>query len=353
MDEVRFDRYAAADLVAYGTALLRAAGLPGERSLNVSEVLVEGDLLGHTTHGIALLAPYLEEIESSRMATEGEPTVVSDHGSASTWDAHYLPGPWVVWQAISEARRRLTEHPLVTIAIGRCHHIACLQAYLRPVTSDNLMIVLMCTDPANRWVAPFGAVEPVFSPNPIAVGVPTEGDPVLIDISTSTTAAGQCVRAADAEARLPGPWLVGADGRPTDDPGPLVRRREGALYPLGGEDLGYKGFGLALILEAMTSGLAGHGRSVGDARWGCSVLLQLIDPERFGGREAFLRETGFLSKACREAKTPPGKPPVRLPGEGALRRRAEQLEYGVRVRSDTMSSLAEWAARFGLQFPVV
>ena len=248
MPEERIDIYQADVLAEFGAALLRSAGLSERQAEDVSEVLLEGDLLGHTTHGFALLGPYLNELQEGRMTTQGEPCVVADHGSALTWDADYLPGPWVVRQAITRARERLTSHPLVTIAIGRCHHIACLQAYLDPVTRDNLMIVLMCTDPANRWVAPHGAVEPVFSPNPLAIGIPTSGEPVLIDISTSTTAAGQCVRAAEAGRRLPGPWLVDKDGRSTDDPAPLVNDKQGALYTLGGEDLGYKGFGLALML---------------------------------------------------------------------------------------------------------
>jgi len=351
MNESEIKRYDAEELLEFGAALFAAAGLSASRARDVSEVLLEGDLLGHTTHGFALLGLYLKELKEGGMTIEGEPRVVADHGSAVTWDADYLPGPWVIREAIAAAKKRLSDHPLVTIAIGRCHHIACLQAFLKPVTDENLMVVLMCTDPCNRWVAPFGAVQPVFSPNPLAVGIPTSGEPVLIDISMSTTAAGQCVRAAKAGKKLPGKWLVGADGQPSDDPAPLVNKQEGALYTLGGSDLGYKGFGLTLMLEAMTSGLAGHGRADGNALWGCSALLQLIDPEKFGGRAAFLRETSFLGDACRAAKVANGKPPVRLPGQGALARRAEQIKNGVKLRPEIKTSLEDWARDLGVPVP--
>lgn len=345
------ERYDAGELLKFGAALFAAAGLPAARARGVSEVLLEGDLLGHTTHGFALLGPYLKELQEGRMKIEGAPRVVADHGSAVTWDADYLPGPWVIREAIAVAKERLAECPLVTVAIGRCHHIACLQAYLKPVTDQNLMVLLTCTDPRHQSVAPYGACEPVFSPNPLACGIPTTGDPVLVDISMSTTAMGQCVRAAKEGKRLPGKWLVGPDGQPADDPALLVNHQKGALYTLGGADLGYKGFGLALMLEAMTSGLAGHGRADDDARWGCSALVQLIDPEKFGGRESFLRETSFLGDACRAAKVADGKPPVRLPGQGALARRAEQLADGVKMRSDIMDPLKDWARDLGVLVP--
>lgn len=344
-------RFAAADLRCFATALLERAGLPRDRAADVADVLVEGDLLGHTTHGLALLPSYLREIGDGGMPVVGEPRVVADHGSALTWDGNYLPGPWLVRRAIAVARARLAQHPLATVVIGRSHHIACLQAFLPPVTEAGLMILLTCTDPANKWVAPPGAVVPCYSPDPIAAGIPTLGDPVLLDISLSTTAAGQCVRAAKTGQRLPGAWLVDRDGAPTDDPRALVERREGGLFPLGGADLGYKGFGLALIVEALTSALAGHGRADRVTHWGSSVFLILIDPARFGGAEAFRRETSFLADACRHAAVPPGGSPVRIPGDGALARRREQLARGVALHSEILPGLAPWMAKFGVPAP--
>src|SRR4026209_489096 len=82
-------------LTRFAEALFRAAGLKHEMAREVAEVLVEGDLLGHDTHGLALAASYLEEIESGAMTHDGGPDVLSDSGAAIVWDGRMLPGPWL------------------------------------------------------------------------------------------------------------------------------------------------------------------------------------------------------------------------------------------------------------------
>jgi LDH2 family malate/lactate/ureidoglycolate dehydrogenase len=346
-------RLPAAALLDYARALLVAAGLPEDRAQDVAEILLEGDLLGHSTHGLALLPRYLQEIRGGRMTIAGAPRVVADYGATLTWDGDYLPGPWLVRRAIAEARARLSQHAMATVVIGRSHHIACLQSFLKPVVDDGLLIVLACSDPAARWVAPAGAVEPVYSPNPIAAGIPTAHEPILIDISASTTAAAVCVRAAKVGERLPGLWVVDSDGHPSDDPRPLVDDKAGALYPLGGADLGYKGFALGVLLEAITSALAGHGRHAQEARWGCSVFLMLIDPEKFGGRAAFIRETNYLAAASRSAAVAPGQPAVRMPGDRALRCRLEQLTQGVALHPDILPTLLPCGRELKVEIPSI
>jgi LDH2 family malate/lactate/ureidoglycolate dehydrogenase len=338
-------KFDASELLNFGKCLLVAAGLADDRAHDVAEVLLEGDLLGHTTHGLALLPNYLGALADGTMEKEGEPAVVAEQGTAVTWDGRYLPGPWLVRRAIALARERLRKSPVLTISIRDSHHIGCLQAYLKPVTDAGLMILLSCSDPANRTVTPHGGVAPRFSPDPFAVGIPTNGEPILIDISTSTTANGLCQRLAAAGEKLPGKWVVDREGNPTDDPKILFEDGggNGALLPLGGLDLGYKGFALALFVEAITNALGGHGRAKGVKRWGASVFLQIINPDCFGGREAFLRETSFLANSCRETPVPEGKPPVRLPGQAALARRAAQLAHGVELYAPIVSSLTPWA----------
>jgi L-lactate dehydrogenase len=70
--------------------------MPGERARDVADILVEGDLLGHDTHGLQLLSSYLQQIETGQMKLEGEPITLADHGAVLTWDGQRLPGPWLV-----------------------------------------------------------------------------------------------------------------------------------------------------------------------------------------------------------------------------------------------------------------
>ena len=343
--------YSPAVLLAFASSLLTRAGLPADRAGVVAEVLLEGDLLGHTTHGLDMLPRYLQELRDGRMARDGEPAVVQDRGCAVTWDGRRLPGPWLVTRAVAVARERAAALGVGTVVIRRSHHIGCLQAYLEPVATDGLVVLLTCSDPSGAGVAPYGGTCSVLTPNPLAVGFPTSGDPVLIDVSMSTTTNAMVWRIRDEGKQLPGPWLVDADGRPSRDPAVLRGERPGATLPLGGTDLGHKGFALALMVEALTSALAGFGRADAPGEWGASVFLQVIDPAAFGGRDAFVRETSAVAALCHASAVPPGKPPVRLPGERALARRREQLRDGVVLYPTTMPALAAWAERLGVELP--
>jgi L-lactate dehydrogenase len=81
------------------------------------------------------------------------------------------------------------------------------------------------------------------------------------------------------------------------------------------------------------------------------VFLQLLDPAGFGGRPAFLRETGALADLCRGAAVAPGQPAVRLPGDGARERRARQLAEGVELHPGVIPALVPWAERARLPLP--
>ena len=344
-------RYSAQELVTFSTELLQRAGLAYERARTVAEILVEADLMGHSTHGLQLLAPYLQALEAGSMTKEGDPAVVADRGSAVTWDGRYLPGPWLVMKAIELAFERILQHPVVTVAIQQSHHIACLAAYPKRATDQGLLMLLASSDPADQTVAPYGGLQRLYSPNPLAAGIPTQGEPIILDISMSSTANGLVGRLHQEGQRLPHPWLLDHQGNLSDNPADLLSEPRGSMLPLGGIDLGYKGFALRLLIEALTSALAGHGRSKQSQNWGASVFLQVIDPEAFGGGEYFTQETEWLVEACRNNPTQPGSPPVRLPGSRALQLRAEQIQQGVSLYPTILPALKPWSEKFNVSLP--
>src|SRR3569832_1684734 len=295
-------RYAADELQSFAVALLDAAQLPGEKSRDVARILVEGDLMGHTTHGLQLLAPYLAELETGKMTKEGDPQIVGDLPAALTWDGRRLPGPWLVLRAMKEAMTRARTYGTATVVIRRSHHIACLAAYLKRATDEGIVMLLACSDANSASVAPFGGLDAVFTPNPIAAGVPTGSDPVLIDISTSATTNGLTSRLHREGGRLPAPWVLDGEGHPTDDPSVLFKEPKGTILPLGGVDSGHKGYGFSLMVEALTGGLAGHGRADPKEGRGATVFIQLIDPRAFGGAEAFARQMGDVARRCHASR---------------------------------------------------
>ena len=292
-------------------ALLEKVGLETDKAGVVAEVLVEADLLGHSTHGLQLLAPYLDELVHDGMAKTGAPRVLADFPAAVTWDGMRLPGPWLVVRALALAGERAKINGTCSVAICRSHHIACLAAYLQRVTDQGLMVVLTCSDPRMGAVAPHGGNRGVYTPNPIAAAWPTDGDPVMLDTSMSITSYGVARRAHLEKRRLPGDWLLDAQGDPTSDPAVLFSKPAGSLLPVGGLDHGYKGYALGLLVEALTGGLAGHGRADAPDGWTSNVFLQVFDPALFGGREAFRRQTTWLAEACRQTPPRPGFDRVR------------------------------------------
>lgn len=344
-------RHPAPELIAFATALLQRAGLEPEKASTVADTLVTGDLLGHTTHGLALLPAYLGEIERGSMRKSGEPQVIADAPAAVTWDALRLPGPWVTTRALDLACERAQRNGACTVVIRRSHHIACLAAYLLRAAERGFMIVLTCSDPNVCSVAPFGGRTPVFTPNPLAAAWPTAGDPVIIDVSMSITTNALTNRLHQEKKPFPAAWAIDAAGNPTNDPGVLHAQPVGTLLPIGGVDHGHKGYALALLVEALTGALAGHGRADAKEGWGATVCVQVFDPARFSGAEAFRRQTEHVAQTCRATPPRPGFERVRLPGETGLQKRREQLERGVALYPRILPALTPWAQKLGVAMP--
>jgi L-lactate dehydrogenase len=342
------------ELTRFATRLFAAAGLDGPKAETLGRNLVLTDMMGRRTHGLAQCRAYLPEIVEGRMEGHGAPEVLRDTGATLVWDGGYRPGPWLVEQALAEGLDRLGQNGVFTFAMRRSHHIGCLAALAKQATDRGVFVFLASSGPHSRIVAPFGGKEALFSPNPFAIGFPTGAAPVLVDISASITTVSMTREKAAAGEQFAHPWLLDGAGRPTRDPTVMEGTTDrGSLMLLGGEEAGHKGFGLALMVEALTQGLAGHGRLDAPQRWGASVYLQLVDPDAFAGREAFVAQMAFLAERCHaNAPIDPNRP-VRLPGEQADRSIAEAERHGVLVSAETASVMRGWAGKLGIDAGVL
>ncbi|MEQ9285355.1 MAG: Ldh family oxidoreductase [Cyclobacteriaceae bacterium] len=344
-------KYQHQNLQQLALELLMKAGLGETQASDTAQTLVEADLMGHETHGLALLPAYIESALDSGMLLSGKAQTLRDTGSSIAWDGRYLPGPWLVHNAIDLALERVRQYPVVTMTIQKSHHIGCLAAYPEKVTEKGCMFLLSCSDPVNATVAPFGGLEGVYSPNPLAIGIPTEGEPIIIDISMSTTANGMINQSLAQGKKLPHPWLQDNKGVVTNDPATFKEDPPSTILPLGGQDAGYKGFGLGLLIEMLTSGLAGYGRADKPDKWGASVFLQVIDPDGFGGIEAFQKQAQFLAKTCLSSRPIDPDKPVRLPGSRAIQLRRQQKEEGVALNPAIIDSVKSCSAKLGVPIP--
>ncbi len=341
-------RFRATDLHAFAVAALTAATLPARFAEAIAAVLVEGDLMGHTTHGLALLPAYLASLENGGMAREGSYEVLKDKQATALWDGRYLPGPWLITQGFALGIERAQQFGTFTLGIRRSHHTASLVAYLKAVTDAGFVGILSVSDPTERCVAPAGGRAPLHSTNPIAFGLPTEGAPILVDISTSSTTNGMVKRLAAVGEGFTHDWLVSADGKASGDPQVRFSEPPGAILPLGGMDNGHKGFGLGILTEALTHGLSGHGRVLDPKGWQANVFIQVIDPDFFAGLDVLRRELShFVDTAHAVPPIDPARP-VRLPGERGLMLRQDQLREGVSLSQPITDGLKPWTDKFGI-----
>ena len=340
--------YDADRLVDFADQLLTRTGLDAPIARSVARTLVDGDLLGHDTHGLALLAGYLKDLESGGMARSGAPLTLSDKPAAVLWDGQRLPGPWLVHQGLDLLLPRARELGTATLAIRRSHHIACLAVYMLRALEEGMLMLLACSDPNTASVAPFGGTQAVFTPNPLALGFPLSAGGVMVDISASITTNGMSNRKRAAGERFADPVLIDAQGQPSDDPNVLFANPPGTLLPVGGLGHGHKGYGMALLVESLTGGLAGHGRADAREGWGATVYLTLHDLAAFGGKEAFLRQMDHIAAQCRNNQPIDPAKPVRLPGEAGLGRRQARQRDGVRLHPSIAPALAPFAQKHGL-----
>ena len=336
-------------LIESTAQLFAAAGLDRPIAQTVAEILVEAELLGYDTRGLQFIPVYIKNIENGETKRQDKPGILRDGGNTLLLDALGLPGQWATVQALEMAQARLAEQGVVTVVVRNCANISCLATYAKRAADFGSLAIITTSSPTHGVVAPPGGKQGRVSINPMAIGIPTEAHPILIDTSTASVSNRQIERTRRAGARLAQPVLMGPDGKPSDDPNAFYGDPKGAIMPVGGVELGHKGFAFSLMVEALTTSLAGVGRAEqGD---GSNVFLQLIDPAAFRGVEAFRGETSALGDWCRDALPIDLAKPVRMPGDRAHHCWQDRIENGVSLHAEVPDLFAPVFARYGIDAP--
>lgn len=329
--------------------LFEMGGLESEKAEAIAQVLIEADATGHHTHGLALAPSYYDALIRGDIAHEGHPEVVSDRGSCVAWNGRRLPGAWLVSQAMALACERVRRYGITAISIANSHHVGALSAYLTKATDIGLMAIIASSTPSAGGVAPYGGMRGLFTPNPLAAGIPTEDSPILLDISASITTRNNASQLIEQGSRFPGTWAMDQYGNPTDDP--AVVFQGGTLLPVGGQDHGHKGYAMALLVESLTQGLSGLGRKSPPPGIYSSLYVQVIDPEFFAGLDAYASQTQWIAQSCRDNPPLPGKDAVRVPGDRAAKIKQQALREGLSLSSVIWKSLTELSQRTGCPLP--
>jgi uncharacterized oxidoreductase len=346
--------FAAEPLGSFARALFVAAGVPADEAETVSRSLVGANLRGHDSHGVMRVLQYCDALAAGRLVAGAAFTVLSETPALLAADGNWGLGQV---QAHRLLNRLLDKAAALGVAAGtlrRCGHTGRLGEYAE-AAADRTMAFLGTVNShgTGRRVAPPGGSAPRISTNPICLGAPTPGDPLVLDIGTSVVAEGKVRVHHQKGEPVPEGWLLDAAGRPTTDPGVLYREPRGSLLPLGGSQ-GYKGFGLGLMLDVLAGGLSGGPCSHADAPppVGNTVLFVVFDPARFGGTDHFLAEAGALAESVRSCPPAQGAGPVQLPGDPELRALERRRAEGIPVSDGTWKLLTALAERLGVPVPV-
>ena len=329
------------------TSVFKKLGMDDEKAKDTSEILVEADMMGHSTHGVRLLPLYIKDVEAGNMKLSGNQITLNDTGSCITIDGDNLPGIWLTKQGLKLSSERAKIHGVSTVLIKNSHHNGALAAYLLPIVERGLVPIIKCSVPSSATVAPFGGTKALLTPDPMALAFPTNGEPVIIDISASITTNNMIADKIVKNEMFDFNCLLTKDGIPTNDP-KEVFENNGTVMPLGGLEYGHKGFGLALGIEALSQGLSGSGRSRKLKTMNLSIYIQVIDPDAFAGLDAFKNEMSFLYNECINNPPIDKNNKVRMPGQNALLSRKKSIENGIYLSKETLKSLEEIAKKFDI-----
>tara|TARA_B100001741_G_C16552127_1_gene599968 strand:- start:1587 stop:2618 length:1032 start_codon:yes stop_codon:yes gene_type:complete len=335
-------------LLNFCVSVLLKLNMDEDKALKTSEILIEADMMGHYTHGTRLLPMYISDIEKGNMRVSGEVEIIKDTGPCVTWDGKLLPGIWLTHEAISLASKRCKKHGVVTVLVGNSHHNGALAAYMLPFVDKGLLVLIKSSVPSSASVAPFGGTEPLLTPDPMAIGFPTNENPVIIDISASITTNNMIGDKIVNNEKFDFDCLLTAEGIPTNDP-IEVREKGGTVLPIGGMEYGHKGFGLALGVEALSQGLSGFGRLDKPKNMNLSTIVQVIDAEFFSGLENFKNQMSYTINKAKLNKPVPGKK-IYIPGERAISRRTNALKIGIKLSNSTIKSLKNLSEKFDVEF---
>jgi L-2-hydroxycarboxylate dehydrogenase (NAD+) len=294
--------------------ILSRLGYSSEESEQITDVLVEAHLVGRPDSGLNHL------MQLTKVGERGSICIVHEDEGSVLIDGANNPAFLVSSRAMTMAIEKAKERG-VGIAAARNAYLGGINGYYVSMAARADMIGLMATS-STRRVAPEGGIDALMGTNPIAFAVPTQGDPIILDMSTATVNAGKVVRAARlGESISPGVG-IGPDGAPTTDPEVALM---GALLPFGG----YKGSGLSIIVQCL--GILGGGAIIPRGMGDFGYFFLVFDPARFMPIETYKQRISELVTEVHGVQRKHSDVPVRVPGERSMDTRRQLLESGIDI----------------------
>ena len=312
---------------------LVAAGAAEANAAPLARAVAAAERDGIASHGLAYVPTYCQHVQCGKVDGAAEPTLERPKPASLVVDARTGFAHRAIalgFEALIETARELG---LAGLAVRNSYNCGVLGYHTERLAAAGLLGIGFTNAPAS--IAPVGGLRPVVGTNPIALAVPdgAGGAAILIDQSASEVAKREIMKHAREEKPIPEGWALGPDGRPTTDPALAL---EGTMAPTGG----YKGVGVALIVETMAAALAGatlgidaspfSGTEGGPPRTGQFFLA--IAPGAFSGGV-------FDERIARLVAAVADQPGVHLQGQGRKAAREKADRDGVMVAAKTLAAI--------------
>ena len=344
----------APELRLFCEGIVQGAGSGPDEARIVAANLVLANLCGHDSHGVGMLARYVDAVFEGGLVPNASVRVALDAGTLLGLDGQRGYGQVVGEQAMALGIARARDHGSCIMSLAQAHHLGRIGHWAEMATDAGLVSLHFVNVQAQPVVAPWGGADGRFGTNPCCIGIPIAGQaPFLLDFATSRVAHGK-MRVAHNEGRqVDLGYVIDPDGQPTTDPGVVVAPQPpgargnlfGALLTFGD----HKGFGLAAACELLGGALTGAGtwhRTHGGERAVYNGMLTvLIDPARLVEREEFEREAAAFVDWLRQAPTAQGAPAVQVAGDPERATRRERQRDGISIDATTWAELCAAAIR--------
>lgn len=318
-------------------AALERAGVPGAHAQIQADLLIEAELRGRASHGVQRLPRVIARIHN-RVANPATKGIARWRGDALLdVDGEHGLGPVVACHALDQVSARARTTGVAAALVRDCNHIGMLAFYAERIAHQGQILIALTTSEA--LVHPWGGRSAMLGTNPIAIGVPAQPHPFVLDMATSVVSMGQVHDHANRGVPLEPGWALDGQGDPTTD---AAAARSGAIAPFGQA----KGYALGLAFEVLVASLTSTalGRDVVgtlDEVHLCNKgdVFIVIEP---ASNAVTSRISAYLDaiRACDAAD--PARP-VSVPGDRTRSARERSLRDGVRVPShiwQTIQSLA-------------
>jgi len=300
---------------------LLSNGCDEETATILADLIMKAERDGSLSHGLFRLPAYVSGLKSGKINGKARPEVKKISPSVIKVLGNNCLAPMVLNKGLPELIKTAKENGVAVLAINNSHHMAAMWPETEAVAEEGL-VAFACTSykPA---VAPAGATKPLFGTNPISFAWPRPGKtPVVFDMATASMAMGEVQVAKREGHKVPLGTGLTKEGKETTDPGKIADG--GVLLPFGG----YKGSGIAMMVELLAGALVGDNFSFetaakdnndGGPPSGGEFILA-ISPDKISG-------SGWDKHADEFFKKMSSMEGVRLPGE---RRHKNRLDKGPR-----------------------